>query len=167
MNVIFLEEFKGLDKLCREKLNIEQRGVTHYIEEMKAVSEYNYRNISGWKADLQYLKYVRGIRNNLVHEEGTLYKKNCTQKDIDWIRNFHDRILKQSDPIAMLYQRNKVNEQTGAEIYKQISDETSKQVNVQEYEESDKFNTFGAILLLIIIFLAIILIVLGVEIMFR
>lgn len=154
LNNVLFEEFKSLDKLCGELYN-EQYGVTHYINDMEAVSLYDYRNIPNWKADLQSLKHVRHIRNNLAHAEGSFNEENCTQYDIDWIKDFRNRILNQTDPIAILYQNTKTkeqalkhlktdnnadnnsndkkniqaNEQTGVQINMYINSETSKQVN--------------------------------------
>ena len=154
LNNVLFEEFKSLDKLCGELYN-EQYGVTHYINDMETVSLYDYRNIPNWKADLQSLKHVRHIRNNLAHAEGSFNEENCTQYDIDWIKDFRNRILNQTDPIAILYQNTKAkeqalkhskinnnadnnfndrkntktNEQAGVQINMYINAETSEQVN--------------------------------------
>ena len=103
LNYILFEEFKHLDKLCGE-LYGEQQGVTHYIDDMREVPERDYRHIPNWKADLEQLVRFRHIRNYLAHTEGAFDKEACTEEDIEWSQDFCQRILKQSDPLALLYQ---------------------------------------------------------------
>ena len=50
LNLIFLEEYKQLDKLCGE-LYDGQPGVTSYINEMKNVNWNDARDIPDWKSD--------------------------------------------------------------------------------------------------------------------
>lgn len=110
LNYIFFEEYKHLDKLCAE-LYQDQHGISHYIDDMKNVSENDCRYIPGWKDDLKRLIRLRHIRNYLAHTEGAFDEEICTQKDIEWSREFHKRILSQSDPLAMLYQYSKTKQQ--------------------------------------------------------
>lgn len=105
-NIIFFEEFKELDHLCGE-LYEAPYGVTHYIDDMKAVSENHYRLIPNWKADLKTLIRLRHIRNCLAHTEGAFYEDICTQNDIRWIQDFYQRILNQSDPLALRNQMSR------------------------------------------------------------
>lgn len=101
LNFIFLEEYKHLDKLCSELYN-GQPGVTSYINDMKSVDWDNARRIPSWKADLGNLIRLRHIRNHLAHTEGTFEEKLCTTEDVDWVKDFQRRILKQNHPLAML-----------------------------------------------------------------
>lgn len=40
----------------------------------------------------------------LSHEPGTMYMNDmCSKSDIEWLRNFHERILKREDPIALIF----------------------------------------------------------------
>ena len=110
LNFKFFEKYKSIDKLCGEIYQSKQ-GVTDYIDQMKAASWKDYRNISNWKTDLDQLKRVRHIRNRLAHEEGAFDKTACTQYDIDWMQSFYERIMNQSDPMAMLHQNSKLKEQ--------------------------------------------------------
>ena len=103
LNYIFFEEFKKLDKLCGE-LYESPNGVTHYIDDMKAASLDKCSHIPNWKTDLKDLIRLRHIRNHLAHMEGAFNEDICTQNDINWIKNFHQRIMNQSDPLAMLTQ---------------------------------------------------------------
>lgn len=107
LNFIFFEEFKHLDKLCKELYNVEKGGVSNYIDDMKRVVPYDYRNIANWKEDLEQLTRMCHIRNNLAHAPGAFEEETCTQKDINWVQDFYERILHQLDPIAILYQKSK------------------------------------------------------------
>lgn len=108
LNLIFLEEYKQLDKLCGE-LYDGQPGVTSYINDMKSVDWNDARDIPDWKSDLYELKRLRHIRNHLAHTEGAFDEKLCTNEDVNWVKNFRNRILKQTDPLALLqkyYRKN-------------------------------------------------------------
>ena len=110
LNLIFLEEYKQLDKLCSE-LYDGQPGVTSYINEMKNVNWNDTREISNWKSDLSDLIRLRHIRNHLAHTEGAFDEKLCTNDDVDWVKDFRNRILKQTDPLATLrkYYKNTIS----------------------------------------------------------
>ena len=101
LNFIFLEEYKHLDKLCSE-LYDGQPGVTSYINDMKNMDWNDAREISNWKSDLSNLIRLRHIRNHLAHTEGAFDEKLCTSDDVNWMKDFRNRILKQTDPLAML-----------------------------------------------------------------
>ncbi len=195
LNYIFFEEFKSLDKLCGE-LYKEKYGITYYINDMKAVSENIYQNIPDWNFDLKSLKHIRHIRNNLAHSEGAFNEEVCTQADIDWIKDFHNRILSQSDPISVLYQNTKAkehnikksylnsdeNEQkiimtselvsdeasslSGSQTYNQTYKQTGSPINNSVNKENDKFKISHIITILITIIICIILIMHCLSIMF-
>lgn len=103
LNHDLFEEFKHLDKLCGEIYG-EQHGVTHYIDDMKMAPVSDYRRIPNWKEDLEQLIRLRHIRNYLAHTEGAFEENACTSTDIEWSRDFYERILNQSDPLALLHQ---------------------------------------------------------------
>lgn len=134
LNYTFFEEFKRLDKLCGQLYGA-QNGVTHYIDNMKTVPVNNYRYISGWNSDLKELIRLRHIRNYLAHTEGAFEEENCTQKDIDWIRGFHNRILHQSDPIALLHKNSIIRRPPDIRRY-----DSNKQKNYQQDEEIERFS---------------------------
>ncbi len=108
LNFIFLEEYKQLDKLCSE-LYDGQPGVTSYINDMKNVNWNDAREISNWKSDLSDLIRLRHIRNHLAHTEGSFDEELCTRDDVNWIKDFRNRILKQTDPLALLQKYSKKN----------------------------------------------------------
>lgn len=104
LNFILLEEYKQLDKLCSEIYD-SQPGVTSYINDMKSANWNDAREIQNWKTDLNNLIRIRHIRNHLAHTEGAFDEKLCTGADVKWVKDFRNRILKQTDPLA-LYQKN-------------------------------------------------------------
>ena len=103
INYIFFEEFKNLEKLCNDMFQ-SHNGVTNYIDEMQTVSYGNHCHIPAWDSDLKQLKRLRHIRNHMAHEAGGFEDDICTRSDVDWIQDFYERILKQSDPLALLHQ---------------------------------------------------------------
>lgn len=111
INYVFFEEFKKLEKLLSD-IYKSHNGVTHYIDDMTAVSYSNYRSIPNWETDLNQLKRLRHIRNNLAHVEGAFNENVCTQDDIEWVQAFYERILNQSDPLAVQYRNSKTYVQT-------------------------------------------------------
>ncbi len=98
INQQFLEEYKRLDKLCQEVLGTE-KGITAYIDEMKdSVGGI----IPGWAEDLKMLKELRHIRNMLSHDVGTFDQNVCDIDDVEWLEDFHSRIMNGKDPLALL-----------------------------------------------------------------
>ncbi|HIZ10820.1 MAG TPA: hypothetical protein IAA41_01815 [Candidatus Eubacterium faecavium] len=99
-NISFLEEFKHLDNLLKDIYETE-KGVTEYLENMKCIPRSEYIFIHGWDADFKNLKKLRDLRNKLSHDTGTLNMPLCTQEDVEWLKNFYDRILKGCDPLTL------------------------------------------------------------------
>lgn len=95
----FMNEFKSLEKLCNE-LYGDISGVTHYINDMDETPSYIARRIPGWSNDLANLKKVRHIRNQISHNPD-YSDDDYEQEDIEFIRQFHQRILDRTDPLAL------------------------------------------------------------------
>lgn len=100
-NYQFLEEYKKLDKLCREMYESD-KGVTSYIDDMKGTPNTKSDKVRGWSSDLRTLIHLRHIRNRLSHDVGTFDTDICTQEDIDALMYFHGRILNGTDPLSQL-----------------------------------------------------------------
>ncbi len=151
-NYAFLEAFKALDKICKE-LFMSDKGVTAYIDRMKASPSYESSTVAQWSADLSRLISLRNTRNILSHEVGTLDKNMCDQTDIDWLNNFKTRILNQTDPLALLHKYKK--ERSGAKAESQ-----STSPFCQQSEKPSRFAIIfysAFILIAAFIFIAIIL----------
>ena len=92
----FLQAYKRLDNLCRD---MNGKGVTGYIEDMQSCSRGSYY-VPGWMQDYGQLKHYRYLRNQIVHENNIDEDNMCTDSDVQWIKEFHQRILTQEDPLA-------------------------------------------------------------------
>lgn len=101
LNDDFLEEYKRLDNLCRD-IYCSNEGVKNYINDMESVQIYESRSIPGWENDLKRLKALKSVRNRLAHETGTLNADICGQNDVEWLKNFYNRIFRQDDPLSRL-----------------------------------------------------------------
>ena len=100
----FLDAFKHLEKICNEIYGA-QSGVTQYINEMERTPLYMAQKVFGWDQDFQGLKRVRHIRNNMVHanSDGDI---DYTFEDVQFMKNFYNRIMNREDPLALLRQKN-------------------------------------------------------------
>lgn len=95
----FMQSYKRLDILCRDMNGI---GVTGYIEDMdRTVNGARY--VSNWDSDYRQLKYYRHIRNQIAHEVNATEENLCSSKDVAWIEEFYQHILRQTDPLAVYY----------------------------------------------------------------
>lgn len=99
---LFLHEYILLDNLCKDVMGVMQNGVSAYLDEMDENQEYAYI-VRDWDKDYKSLKLYRHLRNKLTHENNALYEEQCTEKDIEWIKNFHNKILQSNDPLARLH----------------------------------------------------------------
>lgn len=106
LNYTFFEEFKRLEKICKDIYN-SNTGVTDYINDMKSVPKNECLHIKNFESDLNSLIRFRHIRNHLAHSEGGFDEEICTQKDIETIREFYYRILTSNDPMALAYKNKK------------------------------------------------------------
>lgn len=95
----FIESYKHLDKICGEVLNDDRR-ISAYIDEMTNTPRGSYL-VRGWDDDLKQLKHYRWIRNQIAHEPNCTEENMCEYGDAQWIDDFYDRIMNQSDPLAM------------------------------------------------------------------
>ena len=110
LNNEFLEEYKLLDKLCREMYGGE-KGVTAYIEDMRETPDSESRLIEGWSEILKTLIQMRHLRNQLTHDVGTLNAAICTAAQVEWISAFRTAIFDRRDPLARLYKIKKARKE--------------------------------------------------------
>ena len=95
----FLDSYKRLERLCRDVMGDDRR-VSAYIDEMVRLSD-GARQVSGWDRDLKRLKHYRWIRNQIVHEPDCSEETMCGQEDVRWLEDFYERIMTQTDPLAL------------------------------------------------------------------
>ncbi len=101
----FLESYKHLEKLCGEIMQ-DNRAVSAYIDAMERLNGSAYY-IRGWNEDLKNLKHYRWVRNQITHEPNCTEKNMCYEKDTEWLNKFYERIMNQTDPLA-LYRKEKM-----------------------------------------------------------
>ena len=94
-----MDAYKHLEKLCGEIYG-GQYGITQYITDMEQTSSYDSGRVSNWDEDLKTLKRLRYIRNKMVHDTAD-YNFDYEQEDIEFLKNFYQRIMKQQDPISL------------------------------------------------------------------
>lgn len=92
------DEFKRVDRICRDMFS-SQRGVSEYIEQMEQDFAYGRQRIPSWERDYRSLKRVRWLRNQIAHE---MTATDCAVDDVEYLQDFHDRLLCQQDPLAVL-----------------------------------------------------------------
>lgn len=101
------DEFKFVDKICREMFNAE-KGIGAYLYQMEMTPMSVNCRIPQWENDYKKLKHIRWIRNQLAHETGYV---ECTAEDVNWLKDFHRRLLNQQDPLAYADRINRANQQ--------------------------------------------------------
>lgn len=95
----FIDSYKHLEKLCGDML-CTQHGVSVYIDNMENTPKGSYL-VQGWDEDFKRLKHYRWLRNQIAHEPNCTEENMCEYGDAQWIDEFYDRIMNQSDPLAM------------------------------------------------------------------
>lgn len=110
-NALFLDEYKKLDDMCRESLDIDE-GVAGYVKQMET-SEGPKKNVDAWVDDYHTLAKCLHI-DSLIADEVMAGKAQCTKQDIAWIKKFQKRISKGEDPILELqkyHEKLRLNEE--------------------------------------------------------
>lgn len=123
----FIDEYKRLEKLCGEMFG-NMHGVTAYIEEMQNTSRGAAR-VCGWEDDLRQLKHYRWVRNKIAHDPDCDEENMCSAEDVQWIAEFHTRIMEQNDPLA---------------LYRRASRPSKSDAPSYEWEEERYPSVFGA-----------------------
>lgn len=101
LSIDFQETYKRLDRLCKDYLSSNE-GVSEYIRQMENTAWIDRRYVVSWEADYKQLKHVRWVRNQLAHEVGTLEAGICTTDDLNYIKDFYNRILNGNDPFTLI-----------------------------------------------------------------
>ena len=96
IQIEFLDEYKYVDKICREMFGAE-KGVTAYIEQLDETPVTVRYWITEWNDEYRQLKHIRWLRNQIAHSTGYV---ECTQSDLDRLKDFHNRLLTQQDLLA-------------------------------------------------------------------
>ena len=99
----FINSYKRLEKLCNEIYD-SNHGISAYIDDMARLTSASFY-VFNWNAPAPVtslgLKHYRWIRNQIAHEPNCTEENMCEYGDAQWIDDFYDRIMNQSDPLAM------------------------------------------------------------------
>lgn len=109
-NTRLVEAFGHLEKLCNEIYPDTQdiHGVSIYIKDMEDEYFKMSKAVASWDNDYKCLKEARHKRNLLSHGEVSFDTPCATEDDIDFIVDFRNRILNQTDPISLYRRKSKV-----------------------------------------------------------
>ncbi len=103
----FMDSYKRLDNLCKTFPDY-PKGISSYIEVMERSNQIRHRCI-GWSSDYDRLKKYRYIRNQIAHDNGIYEDEVCDWDDIDWLENFHSRMLNQTDPLGQYFKSQRAS----------------------------------------------------------
>lgn len=92
----------------------------------------------------------------MAHAEGAFSEEVCAQEDIDWIKNFYERILDRSDPIAIIYQNSKVKNEKSAPLC--VDDQMENHIDDQGDSEMKAVDLLIAFFVIIVILFVVILV---------
>ena len=95
----FFEEYKRLDRLCSDMYSC-QDGIRQYLEDMECQFSAGEKVVPNWMQDYRKLRGLRKRRNTLAHNVSEY--QVCTERDIEDVKDFTNRILRRQDPLAML-----------------------------------------------------------------
>lgn len=155
LNYDFLEAYKALDKLCGDMYH-SKFGVTNYIDHMKEETYNGGHSIAYWDFILDRLIHYRHIRNKLTHDVGSFETVSCSQSDINWILDFHESILKRTDPVSELLRKRVREKQAQKERERIVRKEQIAEADMEMNPKTSKFfkiilTALSLILLFIII----------------
>ena len=147
LNQQFFEEYKKLDKLCKEIYGVNV-GITNYIDDMKAVSNYEKSKVMGFELSLKHLIAARHLRNQLSHDVGAFDSDLCDEADIKFVKEFREAILNHEDPLSKLYAlRKKVNKDISTPLRKSTHKTTDFERTPQGF-----LKAVGAFIVFIVLF---------------
>ncbi len=130
----FQESYKRLDCLCKDYLS-SQEGVSEYIRQMENTPWIDRRCVISWEDDYKRLKHVRWVRNQLAHEIGTLEAGICTIDDLNYIKDFYNRILRGNDPFTLMRKTKETEREQQKERQHLLSQKTTV-ANKQQQKRS-------------------------------
>lgn len=94
------DEYKRIDSICCDIFSVD-KGINRYIEQMEETPLSIWYKVPGWGNDYKQLKHIRWIRNRIAHDVNAV---DCSIDDLNWLEEFHTRLLNQQDPLAKSYQ---------------------------------------------------------------
>ena len=162
----FIDSYKHLEKLCGEVLNDDRR-VSAYIDEMLRTPRGSYY-VRTWDEDLKNLKHYRWVRNKISHEPDCTEENMCEYGDEQWIIAFYNRIMKQTDPLALYHTEMKRRKEAvkkkeeKREIYRETVIEKKEEKTVKREQGNNTNRVLFAIMIIFAVLLVISLMILRV-----
>ena len=123
----YFNEYKSVEKICNEMYG--ENGVSAYINDMQNCTSREKSFIVNWDKKLKDLKHLRWLRNQIAHDNGVY---EVTEQDLLDIKLFHDELLTQQDPLALLYKEIE-NTKKKQQEYKLQQRTLQKTIQNQEY----------------------------------
>ena len=123
----YFNEYKSVEKICNEMYG--ENGVSAYINDMQNCTSREKSFIVNWDKKLKDLKHLRWLRNQIAHDNGVY---EVTEQDLLDIKLFHDELLTQQDPLALLYKEIESTKKKQQE-YKLQQRALQKTIQNQEY----------------------------------
>ena len=155
----FIDAYKKLEKLCGEMLG-DERPISAYIEEMINTPQGNLF-VRGWDDDLKKLKHYRWVRNKISHDPDCTEENMCEYGDEQWIIAFYNRIMKQTDPLALYHTEMKRRKEAvkKKEEKREIYRETVIEKKEEKTVKREQGNNTNRVLITIMIIFAVLLVV--------
>lgn len=122
IEILFFEEYKKLDNLCKDLLGSNQ-GITQYVNEMEQIPFEKSKLVESWQYDYKMLKHIRWIRNNIAHNNEC---SGCSKSDVKSVKDFYKKIINQKDPFSVIAQNSRELQRSNNKNYNtKRTDETA------------------------------------------
>lgn len=125
----FFEEYKHLERLCSDMYSCRD-GIRQYLEDMECQFSEGEKAISHWAQDYRKLRELRRTRNTLAHNVSEY--QVCTERDIEDVKEFTNRILRRQDPLALLNLYDLRNETPKAPAESEVPNSASSYYGVSQ-----------------------------------
>ena len=113
-SIAFLELYKRVDCFIRDAYS-SQEGVSEYLRQMEARPYSGKRLYASWDSYYKTLKHLRWVRNQLSHEV-SFDSELCSESDYNWLAEFYQALNHADDPLAIVIQEEKKEQQSRAEM---------------------------------------------------
>ena len=141
-NTEFFNEYKRLDKLCSEIYGV-NNGISSYIDAMDSMECYKVKRITDWVDTLRKLKHFRYIRNEIAHGGIDIDGNLCDFEDIDWIKDFYQRIIEGNDPLSLVRKQSVSSGKKNSNVQNKVVSDRKYQVGSPSSMKDLIKQTFG------------------------
>ncbi len=133
----YFSEYKIVERICRDMYG--ENGVKAYIEEMENCNSREKIFVNNWDTELRTLKHLKWLRNQIAHDNESY---EVTEQDLADIKTFHNALLTQQDPLALLHkeiENTKKKQQEYKLQQKQIQKTIQQPIhnNSEDYQEDE------------------------------